>query len=435
MATGYEKYLTRVGHSETNSKMSKRLPKPNVCRIEVLDGAARRSYMGGFQKSIDTFRTEMLEAIANKSNYDLYEPFYGILKTDTGNGPSFKVSATWKDNDSNKSGFARMNTILTGGGGNSGLLGVIPFAGNYLSTNVNKLANTAESFAQMGMELSGVSNQFTGSMTIKKFGGAKIEADLPLKFQWYLPEQEDMCRQSIRRLIMMTYVRPMDMEGYDIVNKMISGLMSAGETMWEGAKEMIQKPAAGVSRVMNNLDGSGQRAMDYVVTGNINSADQYKDSTPAAQTTESTSDNPSSSGIGAGKAIKETLAEVAGIGVDTYNSINTFFGGEITANPLPVRVSIGHYMDLEPMVINGVKFNASTEQFVSADGTHLPVFIDAEVSVSYWMQPGPTKDFLSILGTEVFEPFIDRANLPSSKNQADGKISRNNNPSTNKKRK
>ena len=434
MATGYEKYLTRVGHSETNSKMSKRLPKPNVCRIEVLDGAARRSYMGGFQKSIDVFRTEMLEAIANKSNYDLYEPFYGILKTDTGNGPSFKVSATWKDDGSNKSGFARMNTILTGGGGNSGLLGVIPFAGNYLSTNVNKLANTAESFAQMGMELSGVSNQFTGSMTIKKFGGAKIEADLPLKFQWYLPEQEDMCRQSIRRLIMMTYVRPMDMEGYDIVNKMISGLMSAGETMWEGAKEMIQKPAAGVSRVMNNLDGSGQRAMDYVVTGNINSADQYKDSTPAAQTTESTSDNPSSSGIGVGKAIKETLAEVAGIGVDTYNSINTFFGGEITANPLPVRVSIGHYMDLEPMVITNVKFNASTEQFVSADGTHLPVFIDAEVNVSYWMQPGPTKDFLSILGTEVFEPFIDRANLPSSKNQVDGKISRNNNPSTNKKR-
>lgn len=425
MATGYEKYLTRVGHSEKNSKMSKRLPKPNVCRIEVLDGAARRSYMGGFQKSIDVFRTEMLEAIANKSNYDLYEPFYGILKTDTGNGPSFKVTATWKDNDSNKSGFARMNTILTGGGGNSGLLGVVPFAGNYLSTNVNKLANTAESFAQMGMELSGVSNQFTGSMTIKKFGGAKIEADLPLKFQWYLPEQEDMCRQSIRRLIMMTYVRPMDMEGYDIVNKMISGLMSAGETMWEGAKEMIQKPAAGVSNAIGNY-------VDWASNGNSGpnaNADQYKDSTPT------TSENTSSSGSGVGKAIKETLAEVAGIGVDTYNSINTFFGGEITANPLPVRVSIGHYMDLEPMVITGVKFNASTEQFVSADGTHLPVFIDAEVNVSYWMQPGPTKDFLSILGTEVFEPFIDRANLPNSKNQVDGKISRNNNPSTNKKRK
>ncbi len=434
MATGYEKYLTRVGHSEKNSKMSKRLPKPNVCRIEVLDGAARRSYMGGFQKSIDVFRTEMLEAIANKSNYDLYEPFYGILKTDTGNGPSFKVSATWQDNGSNKSGFARMNTILTGGGGNSGLLGVVPFAGNYLSTNVNKLANTAETFAQMGMDLSGVNNQFTGSMTIKKFGGAKIEADLPLKFQWYLPEQEDMCRQSIRRLIMMTYVRPMDMEGYDIVNKMISGLMSAGETMWEGAKEMIQKPMAGlssalspaaaaVSPAVNAVAETVQPATDFVtgVANDVVNSDAVQTAGSYASMT--------------GSALKEALKQVAGIGVDTYNSINTFFGGEITANPLPVRVSIGHYMDLEPMVITGVKFNASTEQFVSADGTHLPVFIDAEVNVSYWMQPGPTKDFLSILGTEVFEPFIDRANLPSSKNQVDGKISRNNNPSTNKKRK
>ena len=412
--------------------MSRRLAKPNVCRIEVLDGAARRAYMGGFQKSIDVFRTEMIEAIAMNSQYDLYEPFYGILNADTGIGPSINVAATWQK-ATGKSGFARMNDIMTGGGGNSGLLGVIPLAGNYLSTNFNKLANTAETFAQVGMELSGVSNQFTGSMTIKKFGGVNIEASLPLNFQWYLPEQEDLCRQSIRRLIMMTYVRPMDMEGYDIVNKMISGLLSAGETMWEGAKEMIKKPAA---RVMNNLDGSGQRAMDYVVTGNINSADQYKDSTPAAQTTESTSDNTSSSGSGGGKAIKETLAEVAGIGVDTYNSINTFFGGEIVANPLPVRVSIGHYMDLEPMVIDSVQFRASNEQFVSADGTHLPVFINAEVKVSYWMQPGPTKDFLSILGTEVFEPFIERnANNPSSQNQVDGNISRNNNPSTNKKRK
>ena len=424
MATGYEKYLTRVGHNDKNSKMSKRLPKPNVCRIEVLDGAARRSYMGGFQKSIDVFRTEMLESIANKSNYDLYEPFYGILKTDTGNGPSFKVSATWQDNGSNKSGFARMNTILTGGGGNSGLLGIVPFAGNYLSTNVNKLANTAETFAQMGMDLSGVSNQFTGSMTIKKFGGAKIDADLPLKFQWYLPEQEDLCRQSIRRLIMMTYVRPMDMEGYDIVNKMISGFLSAGETLVDGAKEMINKTGLGgpastiasaVSPVTNFIADTTQPATDYVagVANDVASNDTVR-------TTSS--------------ALKESIKEVAGIGVDTYNSINTFFGGEITANPLPVRVSIGHYMDLEPMVITGVKFNASTEQFVSADGTHLPVFIDAEVNVSYWMQPGPTKDFLSILGTEVFEPFIDRANLPSSKNQVDGKISRNNNPSTNKKR-
>ena len=126
---------------------------------------------------------------------------------------------------------------------------------------------------------------------------------------------------------------------------------------------------------------------------------------------------------------------VAGAGVDTYNSLNSFFGGEIVANPLPVRVSIGHYLDLEPMVIDSVNISASTEQFVSADGTHLPVFMMAEVKVSYWMQPGPTKDFISILGNEVFGEYVDRPDIGSvGKNKTDGGVRRNNNPTKNKKR-
>ena len=123
--------------------------------------------------------------------------------------------------------------------------------------------------------------------------------------------------------------------------------------------------------------------------------------------------------------------------MDIYNSLNTFFGGEIVANPLPVRVSIGHYLDLEPMVIDKVKISTSNEQFISADGTHLPVFVNADVNVSYWMQPGPTKDFISILGNEVFGQFVQRENsnaAKSTKNAKDGKTTRNNNPSKNKKR-
>jgi hypothetical protein len=278
------------------------------------------------------------------------------------------------------------------------------------------------------MQLSGVNNTSTGSMTIKSFSSASIAADIPLKFQWYLPEQEDMCRQSLRRLIMMTYVRPMDMEGYDIVNKMISGFMNAGGQMLSGAKEMLNQTGIGKTFV---------KAIESF-RNNTSSGDQYKESTPNPNRPISTSEqdlNPD--GVKASDVItaaKQTIKEVATIGVDTYNSINSFFGGEITANPLPVRVSIGHYIDLEPMIINSVKIHVSNEQFISADGTHLPVFVNADVSVSYWMQPGPTKDFLSILGTEVFEPFINRSNKPKSKNEVDGKIARNNNPSKNKKR-
>jgi hypothetical protein len=125
-----------------------------------------------------------------------------------------------------------------------------------------------------------------------------------------------------------------------------------------------------------------------------------------------------------------------GAGVDAYNSINSYFGGEITANPLPVRVSIGHYLDLEPMVIESVKFMASNEQFISKDGTHLPIFITAEVQVSYWMQPGPTKDFISILGNEVFGQFVKypSQNGVVGQNKKDGNIGKNNNPNNQKKR-
>lgn len=389
--------------------MSKRLPKPNVCRIEVLDGEARRAYMGGFQKSfqasLDTFRETMLDAIALESGYDMYEPFYGILNADTGNGPSFSVKANWSEPKGNKSGFARMNTILTGGGGNAGLLGAIPGIGSAISRTTNSVLGGIESVAQVGMELSGINNNCTGSMTIKKFTGAQIDAALPLKFRWYLPEQEDMCRQSLKRLVMMTYVRPMDMQGDAIVNEMINGLVNAGSQLVDSAKQMI----------------------DNVTSGYYSSGDSsYKEGNSSS----------SNSGKAEPGSVKDVINKVIGSGVDIYNNLNTFFGGEITANPLPVRVSIGHYLDFEPMVINSVRIQASNEQFISPDGTHLPVFINAEVQVSYWMQPGPTKDFISILGNEVFSQFIKypSKNGKSGKNKNDGGISKNNNPSKNKKR-
>lgn len=415
MATGYEKYVNRVGH--TTKKMSKTLPKPNVCRIEVLDGAARREYMGGFHQALDLFREQMIDAIAEDSKYDIYEPFYGILNAENGNGPSFSVQATWQQPSGTKSGFARMNTILTGGGGNGGLLGItanLPFIGNKmgkLNTGVSNVLNTVEAVAQTGMELSGVNNSCTGSMTIKKFGGATINASLPLKFRWYLPEQEDMCRQSLKRLVMMTYVRPMNMEGSKIVNEMINGLLNAGGKMLDDAKSALSSVVTPTGAQQANTPADAQT---------------YKDGSSTASNSGDT-----------GKSWLRTTGEsLLGAGVDAYNSINSYFGGEITANPLPVRVSIGHYLDLEPMVIESVKFMASNEQFISKDGTHLPIFITAEVQVSYWMQPGPTKDFISILGNEVFGQFV---NYPSQngvvgQNKKDGNIGKNNNPNNQKKR-
>lgn len=428
MAKGYEKYKQRVGH--TSGVMSTRLPKPNVCRIEVMDSAARRAYMGGFQGVIDAFREQMQDALALSSGYNLYEPFYGILNNQSsGRGPSFDVTANWAENGGNKSGFNRMSQILTGNGGTSGLLGVLPG----LNGPVHSVLNTIEHVANAGMELSGVNNSCTGSMTIKRFNGAKIDANLPLKFQWYLPEQEDMCRISLKRLVMMTYVRPMDMDGYQIVNAMIDGLLASGKQLYpvyEKAKNWVTDAFKQGDEFGRETTGVGYKEAGSMVGGFASDtgqyvADTYRDTLDfyggegtakengkfwgdVYKDGKTTLQNAGAKEAGVsfvndlGHAVKGIVSE----GVNAYNSINTYFGGEITANPLPVRVSIGHYFDLEPMVITKLSISSSNEQFVSKDGTHLPVFMYADVNLSYWMQPGPTKDFISILGNEVFSEYV-----------------------------
>ena len=386
MATGYEKYLTRVGHDNSHSHMSRGLPKPNVCRIEVMDGEARRAYMGasGLHRALDVFREEMQTSLT--SNHDIYEPFYGIL--DGVACPTFSVNASWSQSNGNKSGFARMSEMLTGPGSLGALVKPIPVVGQWAGTAVNFVgatAKTVEKVAAMSMDMAGVNNSTTGSMTIKKFTSATIDATVPLKFKWYLPEQEEMCRHALKRLVMMAYVRPMNMNGTDVVNKMIDGLLN-------GTSELGQS-------AVDAFNGFVQQ-QSYVL-----SQHSYKDG-KSSNTNEKKDDDGS-----LWNKAKDLLKSGVANGIDAYNSINAFFGGEIVANPLPVRVSVGHYFDLEPMVITSVKIGGSKEQFVSADGTHLPIFMTADVGVSYWMQPGPTKDFISILGNEVFGQYVQR---PSS---------------------
>ena len=138
-----KKYQKRVGH--TSGRMIENLPKPNVVRIQVLDGPARRSYMGGFQSVLDEFRTTMQDACAEASHYNLYEPFYGILDQSAAAGPSINVTASWNQ-PSQKSGFSMMNTLLTGDGA-GGLVGLVPFAGATLSKKTNTALQSIEKLA------------------------------------------------------------------------------------------------------------------------------------------------------------------------------------------------------------------------------------------------------------------------------------------------
>lgn len=415
-----KKYQKRVGH--TSGRMIENLPKPNVVRIQVLDGPARRSYMGGFQSVLDEFRTTMQDACAEASHYNLYEPFYGILDQSAAAGPSINVTADWTP-PNKKSGFSMMNTLLTGDGA-GGLVGLVPWFGASMSKKTNTALQSIEKLASTSMSFAGMNNNSTGSTTIKQFTKTTIGANMPLKFKWYLPEQEQMCRISIKRLIMMTYVRPMDMDSATIINAAINGIMNAGGKALDAAKDAIKEvgnfaaDTAADSWGIVTDNGSTEQNRNFLFGSDMNDG---------GGNTQSSSDVDKSEGSSTGtrgQRAKDLMKKIAGGAVSAYNSINTYFGGEITANPLPVRISVGHYLDLEPVVLTSVKITASKEQFISKDGTHLPLWVSADVNFDYWMQPGPTKDFLSFLGSEVFDEWVKRGDSKTEKNQSDGGITK-----------
>ena len=429
-----KKYQKRIGH--TSGRMIEALPKPNVVRIQVLDGPARRSYMGGFQSILDEFRTTMQDACAAASNYNIYEPFYGILDVSNAAGPSINVTANWSE-PSNKTGFSMMNTLLTGDG-SGGVVGLVPCVGGKFASSTNTALQAVDKLATSSMAFAGMNNNSTGSTTIKHFTSTKIGANMPLKFKWYLPEQEQMCRISIKRLIMMTYVRPMDMDSATIINAAINGIMNAGGKALDAAKDAMKEignfamDAAADSWGIATDSGTTASNREFLSNEARETANYYSDNTAMALglnegggNTEKTSESDKSESSSSGtrwQRSKDLMKKVAGGAVSAYNSINTFFGGEITANPLPVRITVGHYLDLEPVILTSVKITASKEQFISKDGTHLPLWVSADVNFDYWMQPGPTKDFMSFLGSEVFDEWIPRGDPKTDKNQDAGGI-------------
>ena len=102
------------------------------------------------------------------------------------------------------------------------------------------------------------------------------------------------------------------------------------------------------------------------------------------------------------KVAKDVLKGIANGGIDVWVRLNSFFGGNITVMPFPVRLTMGHILDIEPLVIESVEFHASKEQFISEDGTHIPLFITAKIKFGMWMIPDPSKGFIRWMGDDVF---------------------------------
>jgi hypothetical protein len=113
------------------------------------------------------------------------------------------------------------------------------------------------------------------------------------------------------------------------------------------------------------------------------------------------------------KTAGDVIKELVNSGLEAWMKLNEYFGGNLTINPFPVRLTMGHILDIEPLVIKTVKFHGSQEQFISEDGTHIPLFIEAEIGFDMWMIPDPSKGFVRWLGDDIFNGKITNVNPKS----------------------
>lgn len=340
------------------------LPLPNVVRIEILSPLAKARYLGQFHSMMEGFRQQLANSIMTP---DATQPFYGFFDPEENGDIGFDINANWEQDSSNMldtiaATAGKLPVIGTGVGKAAGAISGV-------SKVANKLANKL--VGAMGMD-----NSSTGSCTMKSFSKASFAFNKTVKCSWYMPEQEAQARVSITRLMKMAYVRNFDLTSR---NDYAAKIAEAFRAMSRQVESFNQNE--GPNGVMGAIASGGAQMM-------------------------------------AGMA--DTLGEMTGLNLDTLVNgaidINAFFGGSLTVAPMPVRLTMGHILDIEPLVITGIKISGSKEQFMTTDGTNIPLFVNADISFDMWMIPDPNKGFVRWLGDDVFN--IGYTNAVSNK---DGK--------------
>lgn len=155
-------------------------PKANVVRISVLSPAERERYLGTIDASLDqTFKTPVYNTV-----FKDMDVFYGLLQGT--NDLSIDIQPKW-DDDPN-------------GGGVGGMLRKL--ASDALdSTGPGKMIMGAGDLIK---KATGINSSSTGSSTMQSFSGVSI-GDFSIECAWYLPEQSELCRHSLKIISRMAY--------------------------------------------------------------------------------------------------------------------------------------------------------------------------------------------------------------------------------------
>lgn len=375
-----KKYLPFPGHTDKVSAKyhSPNLPNPNVIRIEVLSPSARAQYLNsGIYAMANRFQQALKESFI-----DGIQPFYGFFDPEKTQGIEFAVHASWDKNSNH--GFGEVAGIMKKV---TGAVSKVPVVGSVgkLGTGVIQGAEVIDAVAKDMANIAGIDTNSTGACTMKDFSGVDFKFNKKVVCSWYLPEQENMARLSISRLIKLAYVRHMNMDNKDVVGaltKAASEMMAGPEwqsmtsTISQMGSEIMSAPVVG-----ETLDDLGHMINGLRLTAEENGL------LPSSDTM---------------KVIADVAKQIANGGIDAMIKLNSFFGGNLTMNPFPVRLTMGHILDIEPVVITDVQFSSSKEQFITEDGTHVPLWITATIGFEMWMIPDPKKGFIRWMGDDVF---------------------------------
>lgn len=375
-----KKYLPFPGHTDKVSAKyhSPNLPNPNVIRIEVLSPSARAQYLNsGIYAMANRFQQALKESFI-----DGIQPFYGFFDPEKTQGVEFAVHASWDKNSNH--GFGEVAGIMKKV---TGAVSKVPVVGSVgkLGTGVIQGAEVIDAVAKDMANIAGIDTNSTGACTMKDFSGVDFKFNKKVVCSWYLPEQENMARLSISRLIKLAYVRHMNMDNKDVVGaltKAASEMMAGPE--WQSMTSTISQMG---SEIMSApVVGETMGDLGHMING-------------LRLTAEENGLLPSSDTM---KVIADVAKQIANGGIDAMIKLNSFFGGNLTMNPFPVRLTMGHILDIEPVVITDVQFSSSKEQFITEDGTHVPLWITATIGFDMWMIPDPKKGFIRWMGDDVF---------------------------------
>lgn len=344
-----------------HDRLSSLLPRPNIVRIEVLDGNSRDRFLKsqtttGDGTNIYSITNEMRKSTigsvytGNRANEKV---FYGFLdpKTDS----TFNLTSEWSDSS--------MGGDI--GGAIKKVIANAPGIGDMVTTGIN----IGSSFNEIANRTLGLNTTATGAATMQEFKGVKT-SEFKVSCVWYLPEQEKLANFSLKVLYRMLYPTQI---AQDKVGKMVGDAVS---NIVDRSKEIAQNV------VKEGLTTAGRDGLASLIP-------------PAAPANADDNNPPGTVAAVTGKA----ASAVSGV----TTAVNNFFGQNTTINPLPVRVCIGHHIDLEPLVIKGVDTKFSKETFISEiNGRHLPLFAYTTINFGFWLTPTPNMEFVSLLGNEIF---------------------------------